>query len=196
MVIKLLLNHWSRVTHICVGKVLIIGSDNGLSPGGLQAIIWINAVILLIGHLGTNSSDILFEIHIFSFRKIHLKMSSGKWRPFCLGLSVLIGFDASTFNHIIAETAVWHWMGPFYASVVSVSQNHGKCKCTLNLCIMKQNSKREWSNWQLPLWITKKYLTLKYTSHKICIILYTVVLLDTDFSCLSLGCCWKGIMQM
>ena len=32
------LTHWGRVTHICVGK-LILGSDNGLSPGRRQAII-------------------------------------------------------------------------------------------------------------------------------------------------------------
>ena len=33
------LNHWGRVTHICVGKLAIIGSDNGLSPERHQAII-------------------------------------------------------------------------------------------------------------------------------------------------------------
>ena len=27
------LTHWGRVTHICVNKLTIIGSDNGLSPG-------------------------------------------------------------------------------------------------------------------------------------------------------------------
>ena len=27
------LTHWGRVTHICVSKPTIIGSDNGLSPG-------------------------------------------------------------------------------------------------------------------------------------------------------------------
>ena len=32
------LTHWGRVTHICVGKLTIIGSDNGLSPGRRQAI--------------------------------------------------------------------------------------------------------------------------------------------------------------
>ena len=42
------LTHWGRVTHICVGKPTIIGSDNGLSPGRRQAIIWTNAGILLI----------------------------------------------------------------------------------------------------------------------------------------------------
>ena len=40
---------WGRVTHICVGKLTIIVSDNGLSPGRRQAIIWTNAGILLIG---------------------------------------------------------------------------------------------------------------------------------------------------
>ena len=40
----LCLTHRGRVTHICLGKLAIIGSNNGLSPGGRQAIIWTNAV--------------------------------------------------------------------------------------------------------------------------------------------------------
>ena len=40
--------HWGQVTHICVNKLNIIGSDNGLSPGRRQAIIRTNAGILLI----------------------------------------------------------------------------------------------------------------------------------------------------
>ena len=84
-----MLIHWGRVTHICVRKLTIIGPDNGLSPGRRQAIIWTNTEILLIGPIGTNLNEILIEIHTFSFKKIHLKMSSGKWRPFCLGLNVL-----------------------------------------------------------------------------------------------------------
>ena len=83
------LTHWGRVTHICVSRLTITGSDNGLSPGQRQAIIWTNAGILLIGTLGTNFSDISIKIYIFSFKKMHLKMSSGKWRPCCLGLNVL-----------------------------------------------------------------------------------------------------------
>ena len=83
------LTHWGRVTHLCIGKLIIIASDNGLSPGRRQAIIWTNAGILLSGSLGTNFSEILIEIHIFSFKKMHLKMSSGKWRPFSVGLNVL-----------------------------------------------------------------------------------------------------------
>ena len=82
------LTHWGRVTHICVIKLTIVASDNGLSPGRRQAIIWTNVGILLIGPLGINFSENLIEIYTFSFRKMHLKMS-GKWRPFCLGLNEL-----------------------------------------------------------------------------------------------------------
>ena len=75
--------------HICVSKLIIIGSDNGLSPGRRQAIIWTNVGILLIGSLGTNFSEILIEIQTFSLKKIHLKMSSAKCCSFRLGLNVL-----------------------------------------------------------------------------------------------------------
>ena len=57
------------MTHICVSKLTIIGSGNGLSPGRRQAIIWTNVGILLIQTLGTNFSEILGEIHSFSFRE-------------------------------------------------------------------------------------------------------------------------------
>ena len=77
------------MTHICVGKLTIIASDNGLSPGRRQAIIWTNSGILLIWPLWTNFSGILIKIHTFSFKKMHLKMSSAKWRPFCFGLNLL-----------------------------------------------------------------------------------------------------------
>ena len=71
------LTYWGRVTHICVSKSTTIGSDNGLSIGRRQAIIWTNAAISLIGPLGTNFSETSIDIHTFSFTKIHLKLSSG-----------------------------------------------------------------------------------------------------------------------
>ena len=51
--------------------------------------VWTNAGILLIEPLGTNFNEISIETHTFSFKKMHLKMLSGKCRPFCLGLNVL-----------------------------------------------------------------------------------------------------------
>ena len=88
------LTHWGRVTHICVGKLISIGSDNGLSPGRRQAITWTNAGILLIGPLGTNFSGILIEIQTFSLKKIRLKMlkeiSAILSRPQCVDMVVMV----------------------------------------------------------------------------------------------------------
>ena len=62
------------------------GSDNGLSPGRPQTIIWTNTGLLSIGTIGTNYSEIMIVIHTFSFKKMRVKISSAKWRPVCLGL--------------------------------------------------------------------------------------------------------------
>ena len=94
------LTHLGRVTYIYVSNLTIIDPYNGLSPGRRQAIIWTNAGILLIGHWGTNFSEILISIQTFSFKKMHLKMSSSKWRPFCLGLNELI-------HDICLDTTFW-----------------------------------------------------------------------------------------
>ena len=71
-----------RPSDACVGNLTIIGRR--------QAIIWTNAGILLIGPLGTNFNEIVIGIQTFSVKKMNLKMSSGKCRPLCLGLNVLI----------------------------------------------------------------------------------------------------------
>ena len=62
--------HW---THICLGKLTIIGSYNGLSQ----------------------FSEISKSIQTFPFKKMHLKMWSVKWRPFCLSLNLLLNISFS-----------------------------------------------------------------------------------------------------
>ena len=106
------------MTHLCVNKLTIIGSDNGLSPDRCQAIIRTNAGILFIGTLG-----ILSEIHTFSFKKMHLKTSSAKRWPFCLGLNVLthtlvqatqrLKFTRWSFSVYLHGTDIvaMHWYG-------------------------------------------------------------------------------------
>ena len=74
-------HHWGRASD--VGKLTIIGSENGLAPSRRQATIWTSVGILLFGPLGTNFSEILVVIQTFLFKKMHLKMSSAKWRPLC-----------------------------------------------------------------------------------------------------------------
>ena len=101
------LTHWGRVTHICINKLTIIASDNGLSPGRRQAIILTNVGILLIRSLGTNFSEILGEIHSFSFSKMHLKMSSAKWRLFGLGLNELMAWPEPMLTKFY-DTILYH----------------------------------------------------------------------------------------
>ena len=95
--------YWGRVMHICVGELNNIGSDNGLSPDRRHAIIWTNAVILLIWPLGTNCNEMLIKVHTFSFKKMYVKMSSAKWRPFCLGINMLRMVRHNTILHIARQ---------------------------------------------------------------------------------------------
>ena len=80
----------------------IVSSDNEMSPGRHQAIILTNAGILLIGTLETNFREILSEIQIFSYNKMYLKMPSGKWQLFCLGLNMLKGPNS--------RSPFWAWI--------------------------------------------------------------------------------------
>ena len=75
--------------HICVGNLIIIGSDSGLPPGRRQAIFWTNAGILLIGSLGTNYSEILIDIETNfiqenAFENVVWEMASILYRPQCV----------------------------------------------------------------------------------------------------------------
>ena len=114
------LTHWGQVTHICVNKLAIIGSDNGLLPGWHQAIIWTNDGILLTGTLGTNLSEILSEIHTFSFKKMHLKMTSAKWRPFCLGLNVLNVILYQCISEVLAPNSARRSAGTILTTKLNI----------------------------------------------------------------------------
>ena len=130
---KLVLTHWGQVTHICVDKLNTIGPYNGLSPGRRQA--WTNAGILLIVPLRTNFSEILSEIHTFTFIKMPLKMSSAKWRPFCFGLNVLNEYHRISL--MISQQAPSHYLNQCWpislTSYVSLTNNE------LNLTVFSQD---------------------------------------------------------
>ena len=75
------LTHWGQVTHRCVSKLATIGL-HGAQPLSEPMLKYSK----LDTYLGTN----LIEIYIISFFLNHFKNVSGKWRPVCLGLNVLI----------------------------------------------------------------------------------------------------------
>ena len=91
------------MTHICVGKLTIIGSDNGLSPGRRQAIIWTIAGILLIGPLWTDFIEILIRIQTFSFQENAFENGICEMASICLGLYVL----SPTMNLIFTRGQFW-----------------------------------------------------------------------------------------
>ena len=96
------------MTNICVGNLTTrIGSDSGLLPGRRQAIISTDAGILLIAPSGIYFSEILIKIHTFSFKKMYLKMLSGRWRPFCLGFHVLTILGQVTHLYIVGLCRHW-----------------------------------------------------------------------------------------
>ena len=139
----MVLTHWGRLTHICVIKVTVIGSDNGLSPDRHQAIIWTNAEKWLIGPLGTNFDEILIKIHTFSFKKIHLKMSSGKWRPFCLSLNVL----TAICHRLHVRELLKLWKLWFSFNTICVALFWVKITCIW----LSSSSQKSWGLWKFIL---------------------------------------------
>ena len=95
------------MTHICVSKITIIGSDNGLSPGRRQAIIRTKAGILLIGPLGTNFSEILI-----GFKYFHSGKCTWKYRLRNGVHFVSASMSWGSINNIPALVQIMAWRRP------------------------------------------------------------------------------------
>ena len=78
------LTHWGWMTQ----KLTTIYSDNVLSPGQHQDIIWTNAGILLIGHMKKNQWTLNQDWYIFikknTFENVIWKMSALLFWPQCV----------------------------------------------------------------------------------------------------------------
>ena len=72
------LTHWGRMTHICVSKLTIIGSDNWYRLAGVKRL----SEPMLGYYQLDRSKQTSVNSCIFQFRKLHLQLSSGNWRPF------------------------------------------------------------------------------------------------------------------
>ena len=82
------LTHWDRVTHICVGKLIIIVSDNGLLPARRQAVIWHNIRDIVNWTLGNKlqwnfnrNSNIFIQEN--AFESVICEMASILYQPQC-----------------------------------------------------------------------------------------------------------------
>ena len=112
-------HHWygltlrGRVTHICVYRLTIIGSDNGLSPGRRQAIIWTNAGILLMINLKNKLQwNLVWNSYIFiqgnAFEYVICEMVEILPRPQYVDIRHLI-VEIPVCMHILANTSFVRW---------------------------------------------------------------------------------------
>ena len=83
------LTYNGRLTHICVNETIFIGPDNSLSYGPRQAIIWTNVWNIVNCTPRNRRQWNINQNSYILLKKMHLKMSSAKWRQICLGLKVL-----------------------------------------------------------------------------------------------------------
>ena len=101
------LTHYGRVTHICVSEIIIIGSDDGFSPGRRQAIIWTNAGVLLIGPLGIHFNGIVNRNQYIFIQKnalgnVVFEMASISSQPQCVKIK-----DPLILNPINSHMRTW-----------------------------------------------------------------------------------------
>ena len=122
------LTHWGRVTHICVSKLTIIGSDKGLSPRRCQAIIWTNGGLSLIGPLGTKPSEILTFIQENAFERVVCELAAILSRPQCVNVSaVLVQLPLTNLHYSGGIEDVWFDGIPIglWNFVEGENNNHG-----------------------------------------------------------------------
>ena len=74
--------------------------------------------ILLIQTLETNFSEIVSEIHTFSFKKMHFNIFA-KWQQFYLGLNVLINIDSEYITKYMHHHHQLHFL-PFYKEKIFI----------------------------------------------------------------------------
>ena len=82
--------------------------------------------------------QILIEMHTFSFKKMHLKMSSGNWWTFCLGLCVLNYF---------AELSSAKWRSCCSGSILFNSEYHCRIPTLWHILSSKLHLTSHHSTW-------------------------------------------------
>ena len=75
--------------------LVIIGRADGFLPVWHQAITWTIADLMPIEPLRTHLNEIWIKLQWFQFKKMHLKLLSAKWQPFCSCPNVWKGIRTS-----------------------------------------------------------------------------------------------------
>ena len=102
---------------------------------GAKPFTWTNSDLLSITLLATNVNDFLIKIQLFSFKKMHLKVSA-KCQPFCLNLSVLV-YTVIHYSmpwHTGMSSKAWH-------QCIVISTVHGWEHGNQDLMRLRQNGR-------------------------------------------------------
>ena len=104
------LNHWGRMTHICVSKLTIIVSDDGFSPGRRQTIIRTNAGMLSIGPLEKksvkNQSKCIHSHPKKCIWKCRQEIGGRLSRPHCVSMGSAFSLLGCSFHGMMWLAAV------------------------------------------------------------------------------------------
>ena len=112
------MTHWGWVMHICVNKLTIIGSDNGLSPGRRQAIVWTNAGIMMnklsAKCKNIDPGNVWWQCNLTVYSLTTTKSST--LLVLCMGkLSVTGGFPPQRVSNVESISMTWrHHIIPEY----------------------------------------------------------------------------------
>ena len=145
------LTHWGRVTHICVGNITTIGSDNGLSPGRRQAIIWNNAELSCHGVLEhkTGDSSTLYcrngrsayscEFNIYSVTMQNVN-TLFMYKP------RLVLLPANTANHLhIGRNVICHMVARIKYKLHGYPRSWGHVLCFLAIQVQTVGQNTGWN---------------------------------------------------
>ena len=128
-------------------------------------------------------------MHIFSFKKMHLKMSPGKWRPFCIGLNVLRclvnyelpGHQQQTAGPLFEKEGGFFVQGSgkwsYYVFFIMWSNNLGSISISISLNVRSWRSQSVcmfrifqllwwWAIWQILVWYEHFYKSQMFKSLK------------------------------
>ena len=79
-------------------------------------------------NLWNKFSEIVIECHSFSFKKIHMKMSSGIWRPSCLGLNVLNIWSLPWHARVFEQATMVHFLNIFHIGKAPIQKKYNPIK--------------------------------------------------------------------
>ena len=165
------------MTHIRVGKLTNIGSDNGLAPSRRQTIIWTNVGKLLIGPLRTNFSE--FFIQEKALENVVCEMASILSRPQCVNVlavsykCILFMFHCCTLVEIKRITNDI----PLYvfrkSKMIYSIDVHFNTQNMVNICVYVVCVHTHTSTWSLSILLSHIYIHKldihEYTCTHVCI---------------------------